>query len=244
MVHGLKSPRKAGAARQALAPGQTHNPEKARSRGRELLQLILQTRKRRWRPPREGEGCLSCMPGCSAHLPWLLFPMLPKEKLFPEAAEPSQEHPAPPKVLFFEGVTTSWANSCRSSSQLLHPTEVPFLCCAPPWEQIFPHAAWAPPWEELPAPDCGTGLWRLVLPVQPHNYSQRHHVQPKVTSKTPVAKTPHFGWKHGRDLAHGPRWCRGLFAGLSSRPGSWTVSAGHCGLQKAPALTDRCLLAM
>lgn len=46
-VHGLKIPSKAGASRQSRAPGE-RSPEKARSRGTEALQLILQMRKRRW----------------------------------------------------------------------------------------------------------------------------------------------------------------------------------------------------
>lgn len=61
-----------------------------------MLQLVLQMRKKRWWPLREGAGgCLSCRLGCSAHLrPGLvlqeslvLLAMLFQEKLFPEGAK-------------------------------------------------------------------------------------------------------------------------------------------------------------
>lgn len=67
--HGFKIPRKALGGSQAPTPKRGTTPAKPRPRGTWMPQLVLQMRKKRWWPLREGVGdCLSCRPGCSAHL--------------------------------------------------------------------------------------------------------------------------------------------------------------------------------
>lgn len=168
--HGLKVPRKALGGRQAATPERGTTPAKPRPRGTWMVQLVLQMRKKRWWPLRDGTGgCLSCRPGCSAHQrpglvlqeSWLLL-----EKFFPEGAKPKYH----PKIHLSGAVTTSWSNSCSQGlpSHLIKVLSfsIPQKCC--PHAVIsmgpdfslpgVPCPAGAPLWQELSAWDCRTGL--------------------------------------------------------------------------------------
>lgn len=181
--------------------GRGTTSEKARPRGTEVLQLILQMRKgRRW-PPREGavglpllQARLLCLPetrhgfeGGSAPFPHIP----PRRSSFQKWQNPPGKTQHRPNVLWgcyhllgkFMQSRAAQPILLRFSASPPCRNAIPMLCS--PMGPDFPHPGvpcpvGAPLWEELAAWDCRTGLWCLVLPFQPQGCSQRHWVQHKV----------------------------------------------------------------
>lgn len=138
--------------------GRGTTPEKPRTREKEVLELILQIRERRWWPLREGtvglpllQARLLCPPETRQGFEGALAPfphIPPRRSSFQRWQNPPWKIQYHPKVLFFGSVTTSWAKLCSPGlpDQCRSP-EVPSLSILQKCHShaVLPHGTGVPP---------------------------------------------------------------------------------------------------
>lgn len=157
--------------------GRGLTPEKARPRGTEVLQQILQVRKRRWWPLRQGalalpllQARLLCPPETRLGFEGASSPPIsPQGEALSRWGRTLLRKPSTSPKSFSLGMLPPSGQIHAAQGCLAHPIKVlslsipqRFPCCAPPWDQVSPTPGYRAQlglhWEGL-AWDCRTGLW-------------------------------------------------------------------------------------